>query len=82
MHYLQPYIYRATIRGQRLSISKAIQVLIYPHCNPFVKISANCICTVVGINGELVESKLRTSVPSAFFIFNKCLVWTHDVANV
>ncbi len=40
-------------------------------------------CTVVSVNGTLVEDKMRRfKGECAHFIFNKCPIYTHDSANV
>jgi hypothetical protein len=39
-------------------------------------------CTVVNVNGTLVEAKLCTfTFESTHFIFNKCPIYTHDDAS-
>ncbi len=39
-------------------------------------------CTVVSVNGTLVEAKLCTfALESTHFIFNKCPIYTHDGAS-
>ncbi len=39
-------------------------------------------CTVVSVNGTLVEDKKRRfKSECAHFSFNKCLIYTHDGAN-
>ncbi len=39
-------------------------------------------CTVVNINGTLVEAKMCSfTIESTPFIFNKCLIYTHDGAS-
>jgi hypothetical protein len=49
-------------------------------CYPFRVISAKFgTCTVVSVNGTLVESKM--CLESTHFIFNKCPIYTHDGAN-
>ncbi len=54
------------------------------HCNPFrVSYSAKFgTCTVVSVNGTLVEDKMR-SIKGEFenFSFNKCPIYTHDGAS-
>ncbi len=42
-----------------------------------------CTCTIEGLNGTLVESKMFTIQPieCTHFIFNKCPIQTHDGAN-
>jgi len=46
----------------------------------YVWVSAKFVtCTVVSVNGTLVEAKMRTfTLESAHFIFNKCPIYTHD----
>ncbi len=40
-------------------------------------------CTVVSVNGALVEVKMCTfTLESTHFIFNKCPICTHDGASV
>jgi hypothetical protein len=40
-------------------------------------------CTVVNVNGVLVEYKMCTfTLESTHLIFNKCLIYTHDCASV
>ncbi len=53
----------------------------YPFC--FVSVSAKFgICTVVSVNGTLVEAKMRTfTLESTHFIFNKCPIYTQDGAS-
>ncbi len=39
-------------------------------------------CTVVSVNGTLVEDKMRRlTLESTHFIFNKCPIYTHDGAS-
>jgi hypothetical protein len=39
-------------------------------------------CTVVGVNGALVEAKMCTfTLECTHFIFNKCPIYTHDGAS-
>ncbi len=39
-------------------------------------------CTVVSVNGTLVEAKMSTfTLESTHFIFNKCPVYAHDGAS-
>ncbi len=43
------------------------------------------ICTVVGLNGTVIEAKIGTwigTLACAYFSFNKCLIKTHDGSNV
>jgi hypothetical protein len=49
----------------------------------FVCVSAKFgTCTVVSVNGTLVESKLCTcTLESTHFIFNKCPIHTHGGAS-
>jgi hypothetical protein len=54
-----------------------------PHCYPFHgRLVLNLACTVVGLNGTLVEAKMFTfTLECTHFIFNKCPIKTHDGAN-
>ncbi len=49
----------------------------------FVLVSAKFgTCTVVGVNGTLVEDKMRGFKGEwAHFSFNKCPIYTHDSAS-
>ncbi len=49
----------------------------------FVWVSAKFgTCTVVSVNGTLVEAKMFTfTLESTQFIFNKCPIYTHDGAS-
>jgi hypothetical protein len=49
----------------------------------FVWVSAKFgTCTVVSVNGTLVEAKMWTfTLESTHFIFNKCPIYTHDGAS-
>ncbi len=39
-------------------------------------------CTIVSVNGSLVEDKMYTfTLESTHFIFNKCLIYTHGGAS-
>ncbi len=39
-------------------------------------------CTVVCVNGTLVEAKMSTfTIESTHFVFNKCPIYTHDGAS-
>ncbi len=54
------------------------------HCNLFcLKTSAKFgTCTVVSVNGTLVEDKMRRFKGAcAHFSFNKCAIYTHDGAS-
>jgi hypothetical protein len=54
------------------------------HCNPFrLNYSAKFgICTVVGLNGKLVEAKYTLgTLECAYFNFNKCTMKIHGDAN-
>jgi hypothetical protein len=48
----------------------------------FVSTSFFGICTVVGLNGTLVEDEIRTFLGECeHFSFNKCPIKTHDDAS-
>ncbi len=49
----------------------------------FVLVSAKFACTVVTVNGTLVETKMCPfTLKFMHFIFNKCPIYTHDCASV
>jgi hypothetical protein len=51
------------------------------HCYPFL-VSKFGTCTVVSINGTLVEAKMFTfTLESTHFIFNYCPIYPHDDAS-
>jgi hypothetical protein len=72
-----------TLLSYRLQlVVKALQSTIYTVIR-FVWVSAKFgTCTVVSVNGKLVEAKMCTFTrESTHFIFNKCPKYTHDGAS-
>ncbi len=49
----------------------------------FLRFSAKFgMCTVVSVNGTLVEAKMCTfTLESTHFVFNKCPIYNHDGAS-